>query len=243
VWKIAAWNGWRTEGLRDSPMVKAAADRRPDFQKTRLLVGLAQEGDQFALNALLERYLPRILRVVRLKRGAFLGQRLEDQDLAQEVLIRVWRSLEGYDPQETASFLLWVTRVAENAMRDLARRQLAAKRNPGYIFSLEAERERGVPEESLHPLSTSTPSRVIGRIEDDQLVDSSVASLDAKDQDLIVLRFYYDLPLEDIGRPMKLGSEAVRSRIRRALRRLRAELQLRGVDGAFRPEVVLRRSF
>jgi RNA polymerase sigma-70 factor (ECF subfamily) len=224
-------------------MVMVVTGDGPDFMKTRALVDLAQEGDRAALNDLLTRYLPRVLRVVRLKRGPFLGQKLEDQDLAQEVLIRVWRSLEGYDPSETASFLLWVTRVAENALRDLARRQLAAKRNPGYMFSLDAERERGVPEEALHPMSTATPSRVIGQVEDSQIVDSAVACLDSSTQELIVLRYYFDLPLEEIAQPLELGTEALRSRIRRSLAKLRKELEFRGVDGAARPAEVLRRSF
>lgn len=214
-----------------------------DFMQTRTLVHMAQEGDRAALNDLLERYLARILRVVRVKRGPFLGQRLEDQDLAQEVMIRVWRSLEGYDPKETASFLLWVTRIAENALRDLARRQLAAKRNPGSLFSLDAERDRGVPDEALHPISTTTPSRVIGRIEESDLVDSAVGSLDEDSQELIILRFYYGLPLDEIARPRKLSSEATRSRVRRALARLREELEHRGIDDASQPEEVLRRSF
>jgi RNA polymerase sigma-70 factor (ECF subfamily) len=215
-----------------------------DFMETRTLVDLAQGGDRKALNDLLERYLTRILRVVRLKRGPFLGQRLEDQDLAQEVMIRVWRSLDGYDPQETASFLLWVTRIAENALRDLARRQLAAKRNPGTSpRSLDAEHDKGVPDEALHPISTRTPSRVIGAIEESELVDSAVGNLDAGSQELIVLRYYYGLPLDEIAKPRKLTSEATRSRVRRALGKLREELESRGIENAAQPEEVLRRSF
>ncbi len=217
--------------------------RRSVAIKTRVLVNLAQDGDRRALNELLDRYLPRILRVVRMKRGPFLGQRLDDGDLAQEVMIRVWKSLDKYDPQQTASFLLWVTRIAENALRDLARRQLAAKRNPGALLSLEEERERGVPDSLTHPIVTSTPSRIIGRIEDDQILDSAVSTLDERTQELLVLRFYYDLPLEDMGKYFDAGAEAVRSRIRRALARLRKALEERGLEGARHPEKLLRRSF
>jgi RNA polymerase sigma-70 factor (ECF subfamily) len=220
------------------------ADSRPiPFAKTRMLVDLAQGGDRQALNELLDRYLPRILRVVRMKRGPFLGQRLDDHDLTQEVLIRVWRSLDKYDPGQTASFLLWVTRIAENALRDLARRQLAAKRNPGSLVSLEEERERGVPDSATHPMVTSTPSRIIGRLEDRQIIDASVAQMDETSQTLFVLRFYYDLPLEEIGDHFKLGTEAVRSRIRRSLARLKRLLEERGIEGAEHPVRLLRRSF
>ena len=210
---------------------------------THQLVGLAKDGDRRALNDLMDRYLPRVLRVVRLKRGTFLSQRLEDQDLAQEVLIRVWRSLGQYDPKQTASFLLWVTKVAENALRDLARRQRAKKRNPGSILSLEEEKERGVPDRATHPMETATPSRIVSRVERSGLLDASVASLSPEAQNLLIFRFYYDLPLEEVGRAFKLGPEAARSRIRRALSRLRTVLESRGVEGADQPDELIRQSF
>jgi len=210
---------------------------------TRVLVDRAQEGDRQALNQLLDRYLPRVMRVVRLKRGPFLGQRLEDHDLAQEVLIRVWRSLGTYDPTRTASFLLWVTRLAENGLRDLARRQRAAKRNPGRLLSLEQEREEGRGEAMSHPLVTRTPSRLVSQVEDESILDASVACLDPTSQDLLVLRYYYDLPLEEVGATFKLGPEAARSRIRRALQKLRGILEERGVEDASDPGEMIRRSF
>ena len=219
------------------------AMKKAQDNHTRILVNRAQGGDRGALDELLDRYLGRVLRVVRMKRGPFLGQRLDDHDLAQEVLIRVWQSIEKYDPQQTASFLLWVTRIAENALRDQARRQLAAKRNPGSLVSLEEEHERGVPDSMTHPLVTSTPSRIIGRLEDTQILDTAVASLDENTQNLLVLRFYYDLPLEEVGNYFNLGPEAVRSRIRRSLTRLKKALEDRGVRGADHPEELLRRSF
>jgi len=210
---------------------------------TRVLVDRAQDGDRQALNELLDRYLPRVMRVVRMKRGPFLGQRLEDHDLAQEVLIRVWRSLDTYDPTRTASFLLWVTRLAENGLRDLARRQRAAKRYAGPLMSLDQEREDGRPEGASHPLVTSTPSRLVSRTEDHAILDSSVATLDRTSQDLLVLRYYYDLPLEEVGAEFDLGSEAARSRIRRALGKLRGILMERGVEDASDPADLIRRSF
>ena len=70
-----------------------------------------------------------------------------------------------------------------------------------------------------------------------------MASLDKTTQDLLVLRFYYDLPLGDVGGYFHLGAEAARSRIRRALTRLREALIERGVEGADQPELLLRKSF
>jgi len=82
-------------------MAQASKDDQA-AQITRELIDLAQEGDSEALNALMERSLPRVLRVVRMKRGPFLGRHLDDDDLAQEVMIRVWKSLQQYDPAHTA---------------------------------------------------------------------------------------------------------------------------------------------
>lgn len=89
---------------------------------TGALVERARAGDGAAMAALLERYEPRVLRVVRRRLGPDLRRHVESGDVLQETMVEVVRSIGGFRPRDERSFLRWLAALVENRLRNLARK-------------------------------------------------------------------------------------------------------------------------
>lgn len=81
-------------------------------QDERALVAAAQAGDERAFRKLVEPYS----RAVELHCYRMLGSPHDAQDVAQETLLRAWRSLERFERR--ASVHTWLYRIATNACLD-----------------------------------------------------------------------------------------------------------------------------
>ena len=76
------------------------------------LIGRAQEGDVRAFEALVAEYLPTVRRFAR----AFAASEADADDLAQEALVRVYKSLHLFRYQ--AAFSTWLYAVTRNVFLD-----------------------------------------------------------------------------------------------------------------------------
>jgi RNA polymerase sigma-70 factor (ECF subfamily) len=81
-------------------------------QDERALVAAAQAGDERAFRTLVEPYG----RAIELHCYRMLGSSHDAQDVAQETLLRAWRSLERFERR--ASIHTWLYRIATNACLD-----------------------------------------------------------------------------------------------------------------------------
>lgn len=91
---------------------------------TETLVRDARAGNAAARSELLDRYGPRVLRVVRRRMGQGLRRRAESGDVAQDVMVEVIRSLPDFTPRRERTFFRWVCRIVENRLRNHARNGL-----------------------------------------------------------------------------------------------------------------------
>ena len=62
------------------------------------------------------------------------------------------------------------------------------------------------------------------------LLDAAIAGLNEKDRHVILLRFFEDRPLADLGRALGANEDAARMRVNRALDKLRKYFARRGVS-------------
>jgi RNA polymerase sigma-70 factor (ECF subfamily) len=81
------------------------------------LIQKAQNGDTDAFGILYERYAQTIFRFVYSR----LDNRLDAEDLTEEIFVRVWRSLPDYREQG-APFVSYLFQVSRNAVIDFYRR-------------------------------------------------------------------------------------------------------------------------
>jgi len=141
----------------------------------------------------------------------FTGRREEAEDLAQEVFLRVFRTLNSYDPNQGA-LGVWMHRVARNLLIDHYR----ATRRERLSVSLDDEMPHLEQKESGAP----QPDRALARAELSAAVQQGLTRLSPELREAVILRDLQGLEYREIGQVLDIPEGTVKSRINRG----RAEL-------------------
>src|SRR5262249_24135737 len=136
--------------------------------------------------------------------------RAEDAaDLTQQVFLRALDALPRYEVRAGISFAAWLFRIARNVATDW-------QRHLDRTVPWE-----GVPEE-LQPQMPDTPESETLRQDEITEAHRLLGSLDEQTREALLLRFTAQLTFPAIGAVLGSSEEAVRKRITRALRTLKA---------------------
>ena len=167
------------------------------------LVGAALAGDARAFDALLTRHESSVLRVLRL-----LGVPSRDrEDVAQEVFIRVFRHLKGF--QRGRSFSGWLYRVSLNAAHD-------------YRFrAMRKARDETPWTEGLDP---SAGSDSVDATDVRRRLEAALSRLSERERAVFVLREIEGLETHEIAKAMGITGITVRRHLALARGRLRSLL-------------------
>ena len=118
-----------------SPDTDQPADR--DWTQTIQLLRRVMDGDKQALNQLYARYGEKLRTVVRFRLGSRLRKKLESCDVVQEALIASLRHVDQASFTSNGAFFHWLTKLAENRIRDLADHHAAQRRDADRDTPLE----------------------------------------------------------------------------------------------------------
>lgn len=135
------------------------------------------------------------------------------EDLAAETFLRAFRAADRFDP-ERATAHTWILAIARNVVRDHLRR---------------VRRHRQIPLGRVDDLVSDAPSpedRLL-REEEVRRMLRAMRGLRRRDRDMLSLRYGAGLASAEIGAVLGLSATAVRTRLWRALERLRAALETR----------------
>jgi RNA polymerase sigma-70 factor (ECF subfamily) len=132
------------------------------------------------------------------------------EDLTGEVFLRALRRIGDFDPA-LGTPKAWLFRIAHNVLRDHQRQARRRAMLPITSFR-DLEYQAPSPEERL--LWEEEVARVL----------SAVAELSPKDRQIIGLCYASELSIGEAGEVLGLTGSAVRTRLWRALRRLRKAL-------------------
>ena len=198
--------------------------------ETRQLIQNAQDGDDGAVEELYSRYYPRVRKVVRAKLGANLRQRLEVDDVLQEVFLQSLLRLQSFEMRSDSAFIDWLATIALNQIRKMAEHWGRQKRSAREEVSLDYDADDAVSKRVRDITSrvTGPMTRAIHQ-EDDRLLEEALDSLDEEHRDVLVLRHFVGLSHQAIAERMGKPTEgAAREFYRRARARLAMELRRRG---------------
>jgi RNA polymerase sigma-70 factor, ECF subfamily len=183
-------------------------------------VAQLRRGDLDALSALVTRYQNRLyrylLRVVR--------QPAEAEDLFQSTWIRVAERIGQYDPNR--SFEAWLFTLARNLAIDHLRRIRPESLDEPLGDSGSGG---GVIETGMSRLRSSEPGAYerIASQERTSRIGESLDALSMVQREVLTLRFEEEMKLEEIAEVLNVPLSTVKTRLRRALDRLRVTMEVR----------------
>lgn len=180
-----------------------------------------RRGDQDAARELVDALHPLVIGIVRRR----LSRRTDEQDVAQEIFMKVFSRLDQY--RGSVPFPHWVARISTTTCIDHLR---LWKRRPEFRFADLSEEEACASERALTNGNQVQPNDAIVVKE---LVDRLLATLDPKDRMVIQLLDLEQKSLAEIEAITGWNQTSAKVRAFRARRKLRKHfLQLRQTERA-----------
>ena len=197
---LGAGQSWRWP---DAPAERAdrSGGRTVNGDEDSLLVARFLRGDAGAFDALFRKHQDYVYNIVY----GIVGSSEEARDLTQEVFVQVYRALPGF--RHGARFGTWLYRIAVNRAVDAARsprrwRFLPFLETPALARRAADERDE--------------PERVAARGAERDAVQQVLMRCPVGHREILVLRYYRDLSLEEIAETMGCTLAAAKVRLHRA---------------------------
>ena len=174
------------------------------------LISRAAGGDPSAFQALVERHRSMVYRIAY----QFAGNHHDAEDIAQDVFIKVYRSLDRF--RQDAQLTSWMYRIVMNACIDHRRRQRPASAAP---FGDEAEqRMLNTPEDTPGPEDRAYAGEL------GQVLESEIGRLPNGQRVVFVMRHHQGMKLCEIADALGLAEGTVKRQLHAAVHRLRQAL-------------------
>jgi RNA polymerase sigma-70 factor (ECF subfamily) len=201
--------GVSTSVQRDSILVASTVASQSD--NAAIALGLKKQNPEL-LDHLIELYQHRLLRYL-----LFLtGKREVAEDLFQETWIRVL--IRGSQYNGKARFDTWLFTIARNLVIDLSRKRTMASLD-------EMSEVNGEDRPFEIAIDAPSPLEQFESREDRAEVGEVLLKLDSTYREVLVLRFYEELSLDEIAGVTKAPLSTVKSRLYRGLAALKPEME------------------
>lgn len=170
------------------------------------LVSKARSGDEESFRLLIRRYQGDVLNLA----WRILRNREDAQDAAQDVFIRLHRSLDQYDPKH--AFRSWLLRITHNMCIDHIR-----KRKPGTISIHDPIlTDGGEIGWDLPDMRADDPLDVVIEGQEKNMLEEAIAVLNPILRSAITMRHVHGLRYEEIAEALDIPLGTVKVRIFRA---------------------------
>jgi RNA polymerase sigma-70 factor, ECF subfamily len=176
----------------------------------RLLIRRLQQRDEVAFSEVVRLYQHKVYNLLY----RMIGSHEEAEDLAQEVFVTVFKSIDSFRGE--SKFSTWLYRVAANHCKNRIKYLSRRSRTSGDGLD-------GVPEHSMEdagsaPLQSHIdgPDQILEGLQLEGLLAQAIAALDEEHRLLIVLRDVEELSYQEIGEITSLNEGTVKSRLHRA---------------------------
>ncbi len=189
---------------RDAAASPAMKPAEGPEQAAAWLRAIAEDGDRVAFVALFGYFAPRVKAyLLRLSLPP-----AQAEELTQEAMLAVWRKAAQFDAGTTGA-AAWIFTIARNLRVDAARRAALA-------------RPEEMPADELEPILPADAQLDHARRAD--RLRQALETLPREQAEVVRLAFFDDRPHAEIERRLGIPLGTVKSRLRLAMARLRAQL-------------------
>ena len=179
------------------------------------LIARAAAGDHAAFHAIVERHRAMVYRVAY----QFAGNHHDAEDIAQDVFIKVYRSLARF--RQDAQLTSWMYRIVMNACIDYRRRHAPAGAAP---FGEEAEQKMlNTPAEAPGPEERAYAGEV------GEALEAEIQRLPPGQRMVFIMRHHQGLKLGEIAESLGLAEGTVKRQLHAAVHRLRQALTVANI--------------
>ena len=184
----------------------------------RSLLRRLRDRDERAFRELVSAHRDRVYNIT----FRMLGNRAEAEDVAQEVFITVFKTIESF--REESKFSTWLYRVAVNHCKN--RIKYLARRHDRDRDELdETNANSSSSDAQISAPIPSAPDRALEGAQMEKILQEAIAALEEDQRLVVVLRDVEDLSIEEICEITGLPDGTVKSRLHRARLVLRKKLQ------------------
>jgi RNA polymerase sigma-70 factor (ECF subfamily) len=169
------------------------------------LIRHAVNGDVAAWEPLMREHQNAVFRLCYL----LLGDPDDAEDVAQETFLRAWKHVKGFDA--TRPLRPWLLSIASNLASN--RRRSAGRYFAALVRSFRDE-----------PASVLIEEKSSKKMEANELWHA-VQRLNTDDQQIIYLRYFLNLPVDETAQTLQIAEGTVKSRLSRAVEKLRKIIQ------------------
>ncbi|HUS30324.1 MAG TPA: sigma-70 family RNA polymerase sigma factor [Kofleriaceae bacterium] len=191
----------------------------------RSLLKRLRDRDERAFRELISNHRDRVYNIT----FRMLGNRAEAEDVAQEVFITVFKTIDTF--REESKFSTWLYRVAVNHCKN--RIKYLARRYDRSREELDETTHGGESSSSGNGVISSpppsAPDRALEGAQMEKVLQEAIATLDEDQRTVVILRDVEDLSIEEICEITGLADGTVKSRLHRARLVLRKKLQRQGI--------------
>lgn len=138
----------------------------------------------------------------------YLKNREDAEDAAQETELRVFRAIRNF--RGDSIFRTWLFAIADRQCYDMVRKRVKHMIDDHMRALIE------IHENSVNKMSGDT--------ENNAIVNLALTKLPVQERDVIMLRYYMDLSLQDVSLTLGIGLSASKMRLYRALEKFAAQL-------------------
>ena len=175
-----------------------------------LLLSRLVKRDEEAFNEIVRAYSNRVYNLVL----RLVGSPAEAEDIAQEVFVTVFKSIDSYRGE--AKLSTWILRIAanhsKNRIKYLARRRTSGQELRDGSDATELADEGKAPVQSHF----AAPDVMLEAAETERIMQAAIAQLDEEQRLLVVLRDVEELSYDEIVEITRLPEGTVKSRLHRA---------------------------
>jgi RNA polymerase sigma-70 factor (ECF subfamily) len=181
------------------------------YADTMQLLTRCQEGDSLAIESLVQTYTPLVYRLAL----SILDDPAEADEATQDALVAALSKLSSYRGQ--AKFTTWLYTITLNVCRGRLRKRRSQARLAQILEALY----RLTGEHETHPEQTAIHNETYTRLW------QAISALDDRRREAIILRYYHELPLQEIGQVLGVSERTVRTWLHTAHEQMRVML----IDG------------